>query len=153
MTVSEAAAALEISDRRVRRLIDLGQLQARQTLACWVIDRAAVPARVAAAPTGGRPPAVRTVWAMLDELAAVDMDLFAQWITMIDRAPSGQPASPAGVAKADAVDVDAVSSWLTHPDRYLWTPMTGRAGLPASRGARRQGQHVRRGERRWRARP
>lgn len=65
LTVAEAAARLGVSARRVRAMIDSGQLEARKLGGRWLVDPAAVDARQDAAAVAGRPLSVRSAWALL----------------------------------------------------------------------------------------
>jgi excisionase family DNA binding protein len=106
VSVTEAADLLDVSDRRVRQLIEGGVLPARQTSHGWVIERAAVEARSKNRHRAGRPPAARTAWAILDELAAVTPDVFTHWLLILGDARPNH--------------LDAATAWLTSADLSSW---------------------------------
>ena len=68
MPVSEAAAALRVNPRRVRRLASDGSLPAARIGNQWFVDSRAVAVRAGEKPAAGRPLSPRGAWALLDIL-------------------------------------------------------------------------------------
>jgi len=61
--VPEASRMLGVSERRVRQIIDAGNLRARQVSGNWLIDVASVPN---APRRGGRPMSPRMAWGLIE---------------------------------------------------------------------------------------
>jgi excisionase family DNA binding protein len=129
LSVSEAADFLDVSDRRVRQLIEGGVLPARQTSHGWVIERAAVEARSKNHHRAGRPPAARTAWAILDELAAITPAVFAHWLLILgDGRPNRHEANTVASGAQRPIpapgrgerEVDADAAWLMDVNLFPW---------------------------------
>lgn len=61
--VPEASQMLDVSERRVRQLIDAGRLRARQVSGSWLVDVASIPN---APRRGGRPMSPRMAWGLVE---------------------------------------------------------------------------------------
>jgi excisionase family DNA binding protein len=64
LSVSEAAARLAVSPRRVRQLIDEGCLEASLVGRNWLVDRRSVEQRRLQGPSGGRPFSLHRAWSI-----------------------------------------------------------------------------------------
>jgi excisionase family DNA binding protein len=78
LSVAEAAGELDLSNQRVRQLIDDGQLRAHRLGGRWLVDVDGVARRAASRPLPGRPWAPARAWALLS-LAA---DRPAAWLPL-----------------------------------------------------------------------
>jgi len=65
LTVSGVAARLGVNQARVRAMIASGQLEARKVGGRWLLDQAAVDARLDLTVAAGRPLSTRSAWAVL----------------------------------------------------------------------------------------
>jgi len=61
--VREASRMLDVSERRVRQLIEAGSLRARQVSGSWLVDVASIPN---APRRGGRPLSPRMAWGLVE---------------------------------------------------------------------------------------
>lgn len=66
--VAEAAARLGISDRRVRQLIEAGELDAARVGRAWFVSRESIDRRMELSPSGGRPWSPEVAWAVSSRL-------------------------------------------------------------------------------------
>jgi len=73
MSGSEVAAHLGVSDRRVRALIDSGQLPGHQIAGRWVVPAEAVSSFLSR--SAGRPMAERSAWSVMSRLAGEDVQI------------------------------------------------------------------------------
>lgn len=73
MSGSQVAAHLGVSDRRVRALIDSGQLPGHQIAGRWVVPAEAVSAFLPR--SAGRPMAENSAWSVMSRLAGEDVQM------------------------------------------------------------------------------
>jgi excisionase family DNA binding protein len=80
ISTAAAAARLGVSGRRVRKLIESGELRGHQLAGVWLVDAGDVATRLGSTPTRGRPWSERVSWGGLWLLSGLRPD----WLSSVE---------------------------------------------------------------------
>ncbi len=130
LSTSEAAKVLGVSKRRVRSLIDGGQLKAERVGSTWAIEEDSVAARAASKPKAGRPSAFSdpensryTLMCRNDEVLDFIYNHATKQVLKVDN-PKALELAPIGACYSpEKVSAQTLGSWIS--ERYIPTNRIG----------------------------